>query len=99
MGWLPVPDPVAFTVFGVSIRWYAICITVGMMLALFVCYRHCPKKGLEPDRLLDYFLWCVPMGIIGARAYYVIFKWADYKNDLGQIFNIRGGGLAIHGGL
>ena len=55
------------------------------------------KKIVLP--LLDLFLWCAPAGIIGARAYYVIFEWDYYSKHLNQILNFRGGGLAIHGVL
>lgn len=99
MGWLPVPNPIAFTVFGVSIRWYAICLTTGMIAGLLLAYARAPKKLLSRDRLLDYFIWCAPAGIIGARVYYVIFEWDRYKDNLVQIFNLRNGGLAIHGTL
>lgn len=57
------------------------------------------KKGLNFDVLIDIFLVSFPCAIIGARAYYVIFEWSNYKDDLLSIFNIRQGGLAIHGGL
>jgi len=97
MGWLPVPDPVCFTIFGIDIQWYAVCICTGMLLGLFVIMKRGPKKGFSTDRLLDYFLWAAPAGIIGARVYYVIFEWDRYKDDLIQVFNFRGGGLAIHG--
>ncbi|MDO5441520.1 MAG: prolipoprotein diacylglyceryl transferase [Bacillota bacterium] len=97
MGWLPVPNPIAFTIFGVSIRWYAICLTTGMIVAVLLAYYRAPKKLLSPDRLLDFFVWCAPAGIIGARAYYVIFRWSYYKDHLDQILHFRGGGLAIHG--
>ena len=99
MGFLPVPDPVAFSVFGIEIRWYAICVTATIIIAVGVAYYRCPKKGLDPDVLLDMFLWGVPAGIIGARAYYVIFEWDYYKANPSQILNFRAGGLAIHGGL
>lgn len=99
MGWLPVPDPVAFTIAGISIRWYAICLTTGMIVGLLLAYFRAPKKLLSQERILDYFIWCAPAGIIGARAYYVAFEWERYKGDLMAIFNFRGGGLAIHGTL
>ena len=51
------------------------------------------------DILIDLFLVCFPCAIIGARAYYVIFEWSNYKDNLIDVFNIRQGGLAIHGGL
>jgi len=99
MGWLPVPNPVAFTIFGISIQWYAVCICVGMLISLFIFMKRGPKKGFTTDRLLDYFIWAAPAGIIGARLYYVIFEWDSYKGDFLKIINIRGGGLAIHGAL
>ena len=99
MGWLPVPDPVAFRIFGINIQWYAVCICVGMLLGLFIVMKRAPKKGFSQDRMLDYFLWAAPAGIIGARLYYVIFEWDRYKDNLAQVFNLRGGGLAIHGTL
>ena len=99
MGWLPVPNPVAFNLFGLEIRWYAICLTTGMIVGLLIAYYRAPKKGLSKERLLDYFIWAAPAGIIGARLYYVAFEWDRYKDNLAQIFNFRGGGLAIHGTL
>ena len=99
MGWLPIPNPIAFTVFGVSIRWYAICLTTGMVVGLLIAYYRAPKKLLNQERLLDFFVWAAPAGIIGARLYYVIFEWDRYKDNLMQIFNLRSGGLAIHGTL
>jgi len=55
--------------------------------------------GIDQDRSLDFILICLPIGIIGARAYYVFFEWDYYVGDIYKIINIREGGLAIHGGL
>ncbi|MBR0522240.1 MAG: prolipoprotein diacylglyceryl transferase [Firmicutes bacterium] len=96
---LPVPEPVAFTVFGVDIMWYAIMITTGIVMGTLLAYRRAPRYGIDPERVLDMILYCVPASIVGARTYYVIFEWDRYKNDLIQVFNIRGGGMAIHGAL
>ena len=98
-GWLPVPDPVAFTVFGLDIMWYGICVTTGIVVGFYVLYRMSPSRGLDKEHTIDIALWSIPMAMIGARLYYVIFEWARYKDDLIEIFNIRGGGLAIHGGI
>nr|QGT50989.1 prolipoprotein diacylglyceryl transferase [uncultured Firmicutes bacterium] len=89
----------SFRVFGFSIYWYAIIIVAGMLLAVLYAVKMFPKKGLEQDDLFNMFLIALPTAIICARAYYVIFSWNDYKNNLWQIFNIRGGGLAIYGGV
>ena len=96
---LPVPDPVAFSVFGLEIRWYAILIVFGMICAVLLSQKRSPRYGIDPEKVLDLVLWAIPMGVVGARLYYVIFEWDMYKDDLLQIFNMRAGGLAIHGGL
>jgi len=92
-------NPIAFTVFGFDIRWYGILIGCGIMIAIFLAQYTCKVKNISYDTILDIALISLPIAIIGARLYYVIFEWNVYKNDPMQIFNIRGGGLAIHGGL
>lgn len=92
-------DPVAFNLFGISIRWYGILISFGMILATLIIMKRSRNYGIHPDRMLDIILFVIPVGIIGARLYYVLFNWEYYKGDFIQIINIRAGGLAIHGGL
>jgi len=92
-------NPVAFYVFGLSIRWYGIFIGTGMMLAILLAKYTSKYRDIDYDSLLDVVLISLPIGIIGARLYYVAFDFANYKNNLIDIFNIRGGGLAIHGGI
>lgn len=96
---MPVPDPVAFTIFHLDIMWYAILICGGIALATAICCLRAPRHGLTSDQVLNFVLICIPAGIIGARLYYVLFHWSWYAGDLLKILNIRGGGLAIHGGL
>ena len=99
-GFLPVPDPVAFRIFGFEIRWYALCIVAGIIAAVLLCMRRAHIYGIEPkDRVLDMVLWAVPLGIVGARLYYCAFEWERYKSDPISILYIHQGGLAIHGGL
>lgn len=89
----------AFTVFGFSVTWYGILITIGMMLAMIYAFRRMRSFGLDTDRALDGIIGGVIGGIIGARLYYVIFHWDSYAGDWKAIFNIRNGGLAIYGGI
>ena len=96
---MPVPNPVAFTIFGIDVMWYGILISLGMVLAVLISYKRAPIHGIQSDKVLDFVLICIPMGIIGARLYYVIFNWSYYAGDFMKIINIRSGGLAIHGGL
>lgn len=93
------PNPIAFTILGVDIRWYGILIAVGMALALSIAVYRGKRKGFSSDDITDVVLFAVPMGIIGARLYYCIFNWGYYGRFPEEIFNIRAGGLAIHGGL
>lgn len=92
-------DPVAFNLFGISIRWYGILISFGMILATLITMKRARDYDIHPDKILDIILFVIPVGIIGARIYYVLFNWEYYKGDLMKIINIRAGGLAIHGGL
>lgn len=96
---MPVPDPVAFTVFGIDIMWYAVIITAAIIISSFICYKRAPGHGLTGDQFLNFVIICVPAAIIGARLYYVAFNWDMYAGDIMKIVNTRAGGLAIHGGL
>ena len=82
-------NPVAFDLFGFEVMWYGILIGFGIVLAFILAYKNAKKKGLNFDVLIDIFLVSFPCAIIGARAYYVIFEWSNYKDDLLSIFNIH----------
>lgn len=92
-------DRVAFTIFGLPVMWYGIIICSGTLLALLLSQYTCKLKGIDYDDVLTIFLVTFPVAIIGARLYYVIFEFDQFKDNLIQIFNIRSGGLAIHGAL
>ncbi len=104
LGWEFHIDPTAFTIFGISIQWYGIIITLGLVLAALYCFPKMKRFGIDSDKAIDVILFGVIGGIIGARAYYVIWKWSDYQRDsfgetLKAIINTRNGGLAIYGGI
>ena len=92
------PDPIAFTIAGIEIRWYGILIAFAMMLAVIISSKRAHEHGLKDEDVLDICLWMLPVGVIGARLYYVIFN-LDMYHTLKEALNIRSGGLAIHGGL
>ncbi len=92
------PDPIAFNIAGFEIRWYGILIAVGMLLATLISAKRAHYHDLTEDDVMDTILWMLPIGVIGARLYYVIFN-LKYYDTLAEAINIRGGGLAIHGGL
>lgn len=88
------------SIFGLfDVYWYAIIIVTGIMVASAIGYFEFRKKNLTGDDLSDFILFAIPLGIIGARIYYVIFEWNAYKDNLWEIFAIWNGGLAIYGGI
>lgn len=89
----------AFEVFGVEIKWYGICITVGVLLALVYCFRRMKAVGLDGDRAVDAVFFGFIGALVGARLYYVIMCWDEYRGDIKSILSVRDGGLAIYGGL
>lgn len=92
-------NPIAFEIFGISIRWYGILLSTGIMAGIFIAYYEAKRLGHDPEYIIDLALWCVPMAVVGARLYYVIFEWKYYQGNIMKIINIREGGLAIHGAL
>ncbi len=89
----------AFEILGLPIYWYGIIIAFAFLVAVLLGIRDSRKFDLEPDNIIDLFIVAAPVAIIGARLYYVIFSWGDFKNNPIDIFNIRIGGLAIYGGI
>lgn len=82
-----------------AIAYYGMVIAIGMMLGMWVCTRRARVTGQSEDDYVDLVIWGLIVGVIGARIYYVIFAWDNYKDDLLSVFNIRQGGLAIYGGI
>ncbi|MEW9052425.1 MAG: prolipoprotein diacylglyceryl transferase [Neobacillus sp.] len=92
-------DPIAFALGPIQVHWYGLIIGSGLALALFLAIREGDKRGLPKDTFADLMLWAIPIAIISARIYYVIFEWEYYASHPGQIFQIWNGGIAIHGAL
>ena len=91
-------DSEAFSIFGASIAWYALIICFGMVLGVtYVIYR-AKKIGISSEEVLDFALFVIPIGVLGARLYYVLMD-LDNFHSLWDVLNIRGGGLAIYGGI
>ena len=89
----------AFSIGNFSVAWYGIIIAVGFLLALWYGLSHSKQYGINPDKMIDVVIGGIIGGIVGARLYYVLFSWSDYKDNLLSIFEIWNGGLAIYGGI
>ncbi len=92
-------SPVMFEIFGFEIRWYSVLILIGVVFAYFIITSESNRFQIKREFVFNMMFWTIIFGIIGARAWYVIYKFADYKDNLLDIFKIWKGGLAIHGGI
>lgn len=92
-------DPVAFEILGREVRWYGILMSGSILLGLFISMQLAKRNKFDPEKIIDLIFWVVPAAIIGARLYYVIFKWDYYSKNLNEIYKIWHGGLAIHGAV
>ena len=99
LGNLQLDPPSYITVFGRNIYFYGILIAIGFLLGILVCTRISKRFGIKEDDLYDVFLWLIPLSIVGARLYFVLFKLDYYLANPGEIFALREGGLAIYGGV
>ena len=90
----------AFSILGAPIAWYALIIMTGIIAAVLYTMWRAKKAGVSSDHIIDYALFVVPSGIIGARLYYVLTTLGEgrYKTFM-DVINIREGGLAIYGGI
>ena len=89
----------SISVFGFDIAYYGIIIGCSILLGLYLAQREAKRTGQNPDTYTDMVIYAIIVSVICARAYYVIFSWDHYKDNLLSIFNLRQGGLAIYGGI
>lgn len=95
-------DPVLIpNLFGtnLSVHWYGVIIAISIIVALTLAMRQSKKFGIKDDDIIDMFIIALPISVVCARLYYVIFTWSYYKNDLLSIIKIWEGGLSIYGAV
>jgi phosphatidylglycerol:prolipoprotein diacylglycerol transferase len=86
--------------FSLEIRWYGFLIVSALLISLFILKQLLVREeNLDFEFFLDYIIIAFPLGVLGARLYYVIFKLDYYLSYPKKIIAINEGGLAIHGGL
>lgn len=89
---------VAFTVFGVPIYWYGVCIALGLLLGMLYAFCYAKSYGIDADRMVDVIFVSTIAAIIGGRAYYVATAPFEYQS-VWEMIDIRLGGIAIYGGV
>jgi len=92
---------VLFSIFGLEIYMYAVCIVTGIISAYYLGIWWVKRSGQKVDDYNDLLMLGVPLAIIGLRLYYVVFNWKEYsgQNFFRVFINFRDGGLAIYGGI
>lgn len=92
-------NPIAFKLGPFLVHWYGIVIASGAVLGVLLAIKETKQQKISTDDIYDLILWALPIGLIGARLYYVIFEWPYYSQHLNEIIAIWQGGIAIYGGL
>ncbi len=92
---------VSFELFGrhISIYWYGVIIALAFLLCIFLSMRQAKQFGMTSNQIADYYLLIIPLGMLGARLYYVVFQRDTVGLSLKDIFDTRSGGLAFYGGV
>lgn len=99
-----IPSPeINFVEFGpVRIYFYALCILAGIIVATIITNNRLTRRGGESWVTIDFAVWTVALGIVGARIYHVLSHPGDYFYEganLLKVFAINEGGIAIFGAL
>lgn len=95
-----IPElPKGITIGGFTIAFYGIIMAASMMAGLWIACLQAKRTGQNKETYMDFAIYGIIFSLIGARLYYVIFSWDSYKDDLLQIFNTRGGGMALYGSV
>ncbi|WAA09888.1 prolipoprotein diacylglyceryl transferase [Fervidibacillus albus] len=92
-------DPIALRLGPLTVTWYGLIIGSGIVLGYILATREGKRRGFSEELFTDLLLWAVPISILSARFYYVIFEWDYYAVNPSKIIAIWEGGLAIHGAL
>ena len=82
-----------------KIYWYSVLILVGVLIGIYLILKEAKRQNIDKGLISDLCFYVIPVSIIGARLYYVIFNFSLFKDDLLSIFRIWEGGIAIYGGV
>lgn len=86
-------------ILGLSIPWYSLLMMIAVLVGILLATREERRLDLPKDTIVNFALLAIPLGVIGARLYYVVFTWSRFSGNLLEIFRIWNGGLAIYGAV
>jgi phosphatidylglycerol---prolipoprotein diacylglyceryl transferase len=89
----------AITIFGINVYWYGVIINMAILAGFFYALHEAKRTNQPKEIYMDFILYGIIASIVGARLYYVIFSWGYFRNNLGHIFRLRQGGIAIYGAI
>ena len=97
------PSPVLFEIGPFALRWYGLCIALGIAVATWLTVRELNRRGYDGAMALDALFFVVPLGFIGARIYHVITDYDLYDGNphsfFPGVFEVWNGGLGIYGAV
>ena len=99
LGNLTFNPPASFSIFGREIYFYGVIIALGFVLGILYCAKRAPEFGIRSDDVYDMMIWMIPLSILGARLYFVLFQAEYYLAHPAEILAVWEGGLAIYGGI
>ncbi|MFR4008542.1 MAG: prolipoprotein diacylglyceryl transferase family protein [Christensenellales bacterium] len=80
---------IAFSIFGFDIYWYGLIIMTGILVGIVISTKLSKKRGYSNEMILDFILLAVPLGVVGARLYYVVFSWSEFAGHPERIFTFK----------
>ncbi len=92
-------NPIMIDLGVIQIYWYSFFIFLAFLIGGFLIVKEAKKQNINEEFITNLFFYTVPIALLGARIYYVVFSWDYYSVNLVDIFKIWEGGLAIHGGI
>lgn len=91
--------PKSFSIFGITVAFYGIIIAAGLTVGIFITQWQAKRTGQNRETYLDFALYAILLSLVGARLFYVVFHFEEFRENPFQILNIRTGGLAIYGAI
>lgn len=93
------PGPVLFNIGPIPINTLGAAVALSTLLGLWMMTREAKRQGINDDHLMEFVIYCVLGGVVGARLWFVFFQWPYYAAHPAEIFMVWMGGLAIQGGI